>query len=242
MTAQTLERRTHATAVDVLRLHFSQRKMLLTTPPAIMGIVFVITAIIAVIFWRIGSDPASVEWATNSRNNAAVMWALPGFFGWLGVQTVSLTFPFALSLGSTRRSFVAGTVLTHITLSLYVTAMLLVLLGIELATNHWFFGIYMADVYILGSGNPLQLAATAFLGTFVVLSVGGVMAAAWVRLGALGPTALAAATVVALGLVVIALVPVFDQFQVWWLAVAAVLATTLSVAGQYLFLRTASVR
>lgn len=242
MTAQTLEHRPHATAADVLRLHFTQRRMLLRTPPGIMAIVFVITAIIVVIFWRLGAEPGSAAWAESSRNNPAVIWALPGFFGWLGVQTVSLTFPLALSLGSTRRAFVAGTVLTHVLLSLYVTAMLLVLLALELMTNHWFVGIYVTDVNLLGAGNPLQLAATAFLGTLVVLSVGGAMAAAWVRVGAIGPTVLAAGAVIVLGLVVVLLVPVFPQFQPWWVAVAAAVMIVLAIAGQYLFLRRAAVR
>ena len=98
------------------------------------------------------------------------------------------------------------------------------------------------DTVILGAGNPLQLAATAFLGTLLVLSVGGVLAAAWVRFGALGPTVVSAAAVVALGLVAILLVPVLGAFQVWWLALAAVLVIAISVTGQYAFLRRASVR
>ncbi|MFL2001291.1 hypothetical protein [Microbacterium sp. A1-JK] len=242
MTATALAPSRASGPVDVFRLHFAQRAMLLLTPPGIMLLVLVITAIIAVVFWRLGFEPGSAEWVANSRNNPAVTWALPGFFGWIGVQTVSLTFPLALSLGSTRRTFVAGTVLTHIALSLYVTALLLVLLGLEQATGHWFFHIYVTDVVVLGSGNPFQLAVTAFLGALLVLSVGGAMAAAWVRFGALGPTALAAAAVIALGIVAIVLVPVFDAFQPWWLAVASVVVIALSIAGQYVFLRRASVR
>ncbi|MBT9607322.1 hypothetical protein [Microbacterium sp.] len=242
MTSATVTRSRGAAPLDVLRLHFAQRAMLLRTPPGIMLIVFALTVIIAIIFWRIGSVPGSAEWVQNSRNNAAVFWALPGFFGWLGVQTVSLTFPLALSLGSTRRTFVFGTVLTHVALSLYVTAMLLVLLAIELATGHWFFDIYMTDVTILGSGNPVQLAVTAFLGTLFVLSVGGAFAAAWVRFGALGPIGLAAALVVSLGIVVILLVPIASAFQPWWVAAAAGAVIVLALGGQYAFLRRASVR
>lgn len=242
MTALTASRPRGAAPLDVLRLHFSQRAMLLRTPPGIMVIVFVLTVILAVIFWRLGSVPGSPEWVQNSRNNATVFWALPGFFGWLGVQTVSLTFPLALSLGSTRRVFVAGTVLTHVTLALYITAMLLALLALELATGHWFFDIYMLDVTILGSGDPLQLAATAFLGTLFVLSVGGAFAAAWVRFGALGPTTLAAVIVIGLGIAAILLVPVASQFQPWWVALGAGAMIALAVLGQYVLLRRASVR
>lgn len=227
---------------DVLRLHFAQRSTLLLTPPGIMALVFVITAIIAFVFFRTGSVPGSDLWVESSRNNGAVFWALPGFFGWLGVQTVALTFPLALSLGSTRRTFVLGTVLTHVTLAAYVTLMLLVILGLEVLTNHWFVGLYVADVNILGAGNPGVLAIAAFLGTLTVLSVGGAFAAAWVRFGAIGPTALAVGTVLSLGLLVILLVPAFASFQLWWLTVAGVTAIVLALGAQYLFLRTSSVR
>lgn len=242
MTALTVARSRGAAPLDVLRLHFSQRAMLLRTPPGIMLVVFVLTVIIAVIFWRTGSVPGSPEWVQNSRNNPAVFWALPGFFGWLGVQTVSLTFPLALSLGSTRRVFVAGTVLTHVALSLYITAMFLVLLAIERATGHWFFDIYMLDVTILGSGDPFQLAVTGFLGTLFVLSVGGAFAAAWVRFGALGPMVLAAALVIGLGITAILLVPAAPAFQPWWVALGAGIVIVLAVFGQYALLRRASVR
>ncbi|MDQ1128379.1 hypothetical protein [Microbacterium sp. SORGH_AS_0888] len=242
MTTQTLERTTHATARDVVRLHFAQRVMLLATPPAIMGIAFVVTAIVCVILWRMGSVPGSAEWAANSRNNPAVVWSLPGFFGWIGVQTVSLTFPLALSLGSTRRTFVTGTILTHIAISLYVAVMMLVLLGLELATDHWFVGVYVTDVYLLGDGDPFRLALTTFLGTLLVLSVGGAMAASWVRVGARGPLALAAGAIIVLGLVVIALVPLLPHFRLWWLVVAAVVMIAIALVGQYTFLRRATVR
>ncbi|RWR20033.1 hypothetical protein D8Y23_06420 [Microbacterium enclense] len=242
MTTLTAVARRGASPLDVLRLHFSQRGLLLRTPPLIMLVVFALTVVFAVIFFRMGSVPGSSEWVQNSRSNAAVFWALPGFFGWLGVQTVSLTFPLALSLGTSRRTFVVGTVLTHVAISLYVTAMLLVLLGIELATGHWFFHIYMTDVWILGAGDPFQLAATSFLATLMVLSVGGAFAAAWVRFGALGPTALAAALVLVLGIVAILLIPLAAAFQPWWVALAAGIAIVLAVLGQYMLLRRATVR
>lgn len=175
-------------------------------------------------------------------SNPAVLWALPGFFGWLGVQTVALTFPLAMSLGSTRRTFVAGTVLMHVTLAAYVTALMLVLLLLEKATNQWFVGLYVTSVYILGSGDPVQLAATAFFGVLVVLSVGGAFAAAWVRFGSIGPTVLAVATVLALGLLAVLLVPAFASFQPWWLVVAAAAMITLSVLAQYLCLLRATAR
>lgn len=242
MTTSTLNRRRGASPWDVLRLHFAQRATLLRTPPGIMLVTFAVVVILAIIFWRVGVEPGSAEWVQNSRSNGAVFWGLPGFLVWLGVQTVSLTFPIALSLGSTRRSFVVGTVLTHVSLALYVTALLLVLLAVELATGHWFFGIYLVDVTILGSGDPGQLAVTTFLGSLFALAVGGAFAAAWVRFGAMGPTALGAASVLGLGIAVILLIPLAPAAQPWWAVVAAVIVIALAFLGQYALLRRASVR
>ena len=52
MTATDLAPARASGPVEVLRLHFAQRAMLLFTPPGIMLVVFVITAIITVVFWR----------------------------------------------------------------------------------------------------------------------------------------------------------------------------------------------
>jgi hypothetical protein len=242
MSTTTIDRRHGASPLDVLRLHFAQRALLLRTPPGIMLVVFAFIVILAVIFWRAGLEPGSAEWVQSSRNNGGAVWALPGFLVWLGVQTVSLTFPLALSLGSTRRTFVGGTVLTHVALALYVTAMLLVLLAVEVATNHWFFGLYLTDVAILGSGNPWQLALTSFLGALFALSAGGAFAAAWVRFGAMGPTALGVVSVLGLGIAVILLIPLAPAAQPWWAAVAAVIVIVLALFAQYFLLRRASVR
>lgn len=242
MTTSTVDRRHGASPWDVLRLHFAQRALLLRTPPGIMLVVFAFIVILAVIFWRAGIEPGSDQWVQSSRSNGGVVWALPGFLVWLGVQTVALTFPLALSLGSTRRAFVLGTVLTHVALALYVTTMLLVLLAVELATDHWFFGIYLTDVAILGSGDPWKLALALFLGSLFALSVGGAFAAAWVRFGARGPSALAIVAVLALGIAVIVLIPLAPAMQPWWAAVGAGIVIVLALLGQYVLLRRASVR
>ena len=63
--------------------------------------------------------------------------------------------------------------------------LLLVLLGLELATNHWFMGLYVLDVYATGSGNPLILGLGGFLGTLFCLTVGGLFGAVWVTQAAL---------------------------------------------------------
>ena len=128
-----------------------------------------------------------------------MLWSMPGFLIYLGVQAIATTFPFALALGTTRRSYVVGTALANLVQAAYITLIMAVLLAIELATNHWFFGAYALDTWGLGSGSFAVLIPTVFIGVFVCLSLGGVFGAVWVRWGSKGPTVLA----LALGLVLV---------------------------------------
>ncbi len=59
MTALIAGSRRGAAPFDVLRLHFSQRALLLSGPRGIMLVVFALTVIIAIIFWRAGSVPGA---------------------------------------------------------------------------------------------------------------------------------------------------------------------------------------
>lgn len=169
-----------------------------------------------------------------------------GFLVYLGVASVATTFPFALSLGATRRSFVAGTLIWNGVTSAYIAVILAVLTAVEIATNHWFAGVYIFDVYALGAGGTLRTLFVVFLGALFSLTVGGVFAAAWVRFGALGPQLIGAGLLLALLVVAVIVVPdgakIIDSFQRWWLAVAAGGAVIASALGSWAMLRSAVVR
>ena len=120
------------------RLHLNKREVTFLIPLYITGTVAVISVLIALLFLRGGSVPGSDMWVESSRLNPGIIYALPGFLVYLGVQSVATTFPFALTLGSTRRSFVGGTLLWAVLTSAYLTAVLAILTMIEIATGHWF--------------------------------------------------------------------------------------------------------
>lgn len=191
--------------LKVTKLHLNKPAVMFGVPAQIITAVLIITALIAFILQRAGLDPSAPDYAEGARWNAGMLWSLPGFLIYYGVQAVSTTYPFALALGATRRAHVFGTAIANVVLSLFVAAFMLVLLGIELATNHWFFGVYALDVFVLGAGNPFVLFATAFMLTFVSTSLGGLFGAVWVRYGSKGPTVLA----LGLGLILIVLVLIF---------------------------------
>lgn len=230
----------------VARLQMNKVDVTFLVPLFIIVIVMVISAIIVLAIQRAGSDPSSVDYVDGARMNMGMVWSLPGFLVYLGVQAVSTTFPFAMTLGATRRSFVAGTALANLVQSAYVALVMLALLGIELLTNHWFFSMYVLDVYLLGSGDPVQLFLTAFLGTFVCLSLGGVFGAVWVRFGSKGPTMLGLGLGLALAIAILLLVPhfgaIFASMNGAKLALIAAGVAILALLGTWGSMRRTAVR
>ncbi|MEN2741055.1 hypothetical protein ABCS02_25005 [Microbacterium sp. X-17] len=232
--------------IFAVRLHLNQRRRTFLAPLWIAALVGLISVLIALIFWRGGSQPGSLEWIQGSRSNPGVIYAFGSFLVYFGVASVATTYPFALTLGSTRRAFVAGTLIWQALVAAYVAVVFLVLSLVEVATNHWFVGFYVFDIYALGAGDPGRLLAIVFLGVLVFLAAGGVFAAAWVRFGVRGPQLLGVGVLVAVGLGVALIVPDFAEivaaFQLWWLAVAAGAAVVLASLGTWLFLRSAVIR
>ncbi len=235
-----------STLIPTTKLHLNKREVSFVVPLYITGLVVVISVLISFLFWRAGSLPGSEGWITGSQSNPGIVYSLAGFLVYLGVQSVATTFPFALTLGATRRGFAGGTVLWAVLVSAYLAAVFAVLLTIETATDHWFVGFYIFDVYVLGAGDLGRLLPIVFLGTLSMLTIGGVFGASWLRFGARGPQLLGVGVGILLVLALIVLIPsatdILAAFELWWLAVAAVVVIILSSVGMWRLLRTAIVR
>jgi hypothetical protein len=233
-------------AISTVKLHFNKREISFLVPLYTIGVVAVLSVLITVVIWRAGSVPGSAEWIEGSRNNPGIAYALVSFLGYLGVQAVATTFPFALTLGATRRSFVAGTLLWSVLTSAYITAVIAVLAAIEIATDHWFADFYIFDVYVLGAGDFGKLIPIVFLGILTLFAIAGLFSASWLRLGSRGPIALALLVVLVIVGVLLVLIPsaatLLEGFQLWWLAVMAIAIVIVSATGTWLFLRSATVR
>lgn len=232
--------------LNVTRLHFNKPEVSLAVPLYIIGLVLVISWIIAAILIRAGAEPGAASYGDDMRNNLGMVWSLPGFLVYLGVQAVATTFPYALALGTTRRAYVTGTALANILLSVYVTVILAALLVLELATGHWFFGAYALDNFAFGSGSFGVLIPTVFLGTFVSLSIGGAFGAVWVRFGSKGPTILALALGLVLVVALLVLVPQIGEIVAGItrprVAFGAVALAVIAVIGTWLCMRRTAVR
>lgn len=194
-------------ALKVTRLHLNKPAVMFGVPAQIVIIVLIVSAIISFALQRAGLDPNSASYADGARWNQGMIWSLPGFLIYYGVQAVSTTYPFALALGATRRAHVFGTAIANLILSVYIALIMLALLGLELATNHWFFGVYAVDTYLLGAGDPFVLTATIFVLTFVCTSLGGFFGAVWVRFGPKGPTVAALGLALVLVILLLIFVP-----------------------------------
>lgn len=235
-----------STTTSVVKLQFAKRDLAFLTPLATILLTLVLTGIIAIILQRAGLDPDSPNYAEGARQNPGMMYALPGFLIYMGVQSVGTTFPFAMSLGTTRRNFVAGTALTFVGISLYVTVIMTVLLALEKLTNHWFANIYAVDVYVLGSGDFGLLIPIAFFATLACLSIGGAFGAVYVRYRNRGPVVMGLSIGIVLAVAALILVPYFgdiaEGFNRWWGFLLAVVICGASLLGMRLALGRASVR
>ena len=233
--------------VKVTRLHLNKLGTYAMTPPLILAIVMVVSIVIQLAIQRAGSlDVHSAEYIASARYNSSVLWSLPGFLVYYGVQAVATTYPFGLALGATRRNFILGTVLANAVQSLYVAVLLLVLLGVELVTNHWFLGIYVLDTYVLGEGNPAILFGAAFVGTLFFLTIGGVFGAVWVRFGPKGPLIMGLALGLVLALTLLAIAPrlgeIFAGLSFGWVGLVSVVIMLVALIGTWFAMRRASVR
>lgn len=230
----------------VTRLHINRRFEFFVTPLTIVGVVLVLSAIISLALQRGGLDPADPSFAEGARANSGIVWSLPGFLIYYGIQAVSTTYPFGLALGATRRNYILGTALSHVLQALIITVTLLLVLGLELITNHWFASIYVLDVYALGAGDPLALAPRVFLGTLLCLTVGGVFGAVWVRFGARGPAILGLTVGVILALTILLIAPQFFEILAniteTQVLVGVLVLVALNLVGTWFAMRRASVR
>ncbi|MFD1720003.1 hypothetical protein [Amnibacterium endophyticum] len=228
-----------ASPAAVVALQYANPSRMVSIPLAILVAAVVVTSGIVVALSAHGGDGAL-------ESNGAVVWSIVGFVVAIGVQAVAVTFPLALALGATRRTFTAGVLLTAVLESALLTAAALALLGLERVTGGWFVGARVLGDTTLGGGDALALVAVMSLLSLSALTAGAVFGAAWIRFGARGPLvlglALSAAAVVAL----LVLAPAFGEagrvFEPWWLAVAAGVVVAASTVGTAALLRGATVR
>ncbi|MBP1326682.1 magnesium-transporting ATPase (P-type) [Leucobacter exalbidus] len=230
----------------VTRFHLVKRLEFFVVPLSILLLVLAVSIIVALAIQRTGADTSSPDYIAGAKQNMAIIWSMPGFLIYYGVQAVATSYPLALSLGTTRRNFILGTFIANAIQSAFVAILLVAMLGLELVTNHWFMSVYVLDTFLMGDGNPITLFITAFIGVLVCLTLGGFFGAVWVRFGPKGPMVVGLALGLLLALTVLIIAPrigeVFAAITSAKMTIAAAVVLVLALGGTWFAMRRASVR
>lgn len=232
--------------ISVLRLHLARRFAAFLMPIGLsVGIVIAMILVVAAIRLA-GVDTLGDGFSQGMANNGGMVYSLLGFLIVLGVQAATSCFAFAMALGVTRTHYVAGTALYFAIQSAIVTAVLAVLLALELATYHWFIGARALDVVMLGSANWGRFLVIAYLGVLAALALGALFGASWLRFGSRGPLVIGGIAVIALAVTLFFAIPRFAEIMAAvtfaWVPISLLLVILVGFGGATAFLRRASVR
>lgn len=158
--------------VNVVKLQFVNRQTFVGIPLLILGSAFVLSLFVLFLVPYTG-----LKYAGGAAG--APMW----YFGVAGGQALTLTFPFALSLGVTRREFHLGTFLTAAATALGLAAIYCLIAVIERATNGWGMNGYFSLPF-LGADRLGTSFLTYFTATMLLFAIGYLGAAVFKRWGA----------------------------------------------------------
>jgi hypothetical protein len=137
-----------STYLHVARYHLLQRLNYLILPWALLTFVFLLNVVIIVTFAN----------TSQGHNWVGGLGALFILFLVLGVQSVSQSLPFGLTLGISRRSYFIGTLLLAAAMSAVYAVVVTGLQAIERATGGWGIHMYFFRVpYILNGPWYLTL-------------------------------------------------------------------------------------
>ncbi|PPF70837.1 ABC transporter permease [Rathayibacter tritici] len=184
MTALTAAPSRHRTAAgrlgSIIRLHAANPATILYTP-------LIITAVILagnmIVWWLIlrGLNSGERLEAQEGMTYSGASFFLFVYMMVVAVQSVNVTFGLALGYGATRRDFSLGTALTFIGLSVFYTAVFVVLGIVERASNGWGFGgSFFRSIYF-GGDSVLEQAIAVLCTLLFFFFIGAATAAVFVR-------------------------------------------------------------
>ena len=205
----------------VMRLQLVNRWTFIGVPLMVLGGSLLIVILLGLV---IPNDGVMITGAAQ-----APLW----YFIVVGVQALSLTFPFSQAMSVTRRDYFLGTLATFVLFSLAFGVVFLVLALIEQATNGWGVDtLVFAIPWLLNAGWLAVILSVAAL-AIVMFLIGLWMATIYKRWG----TVVIVAISLGLGLVLVGVIALITYFQ-WWTSVFTWMLgqTPMSVAGWSLIL------
>ncbi len=188
--------------LNVVRMQLVNRNTYIWVPLLVLGGTVVISL---AIFGLIASN--NVDTQMFGGGAQAPLW----YFGVVGVQALTLTFPFSQAMSVTRREFYLGTLITA-ALTAVGLAVLFVIGGlIEDATNGWGMGGYMFRLTWIWSQGPLVAGVFFFALAMLFFIVGFCFATIWRRWSNVALTVI----LVGLGLVLVGAMWLIGQLDAW---------------------------
>jgi hypothetical protein len=177
--AQNLKGHPMSRVWNVVRLHLTNTWVVLVTPAIILGIIFMVNFAVWMIINRAaGADaPEAIE---GTQYSGAALFIFV-YMMVVAVQAITVTFPFALGYGVTRRDYYLGTSLLFVLLALVWSVILAALALIEDATNGWGLGGHMFTSIFLGSGGVLPRLWIPFVGLLFFFFIGAAVATIYMR-------------------------------------------------------------
>ncbi len=222
---------------NVVRLQFVNTQTFVWVPALVLAGAWVLTMLI---YWMLHS--AGISEVKTGGGSQAPLW----YFLVVGIQAMTLTFPFSQALSLTRREFYLGS-LAAAAVSGLGMSLLFTLLGlIEQATDGYGMNGYFAYLGWVWEAGPLAAGLTYFVLTMLFFIIGFWSATIYKRYG----TAMLTIVLIGIGLALVGLVALVTWQQAWpevgrWivdtgslgLTLWAILVSALLAAGSYLTLR-----
>ncbi|MFT3659909.1 MAG: hypothetical protein QM809_00515 [Gordonia sp. (in: high G+C Gram-positive bacteria)] len=164
---------------NVVRMQLVNRQTFLWLPLIILGSSFAITlAVYGIILF---SADGAIDEPMYSGGVQAPLW----YFLVVGIQAMSLTFPFSQAMSVTRREFFQGTVLTAVGTSLILAVTVLVGGLIEQATDGWGFDGYFFRLPWIWEHGPAAAALLYFSTALLAFLLGFLGSVIYKRFGLL---------------------------------------------------------
>lgn len=166
--------------LNIVRLHVANPTTIVITPLLILAGIF---AVNWVVWWLITTNiaPADRMDAQDGFSYSGASLFIFVYMMVVAVQAMSVTFPFALGYGATRRDFYLGSALTFVGLGAFYTVVYTVLAAIEGATGGWGVGGAMFTAMYFGDGAWWERSFAVFAAFLFFLFVGASAATIWVR-------------------------------------------------------------